>query len=91
MSNRIDFKAEAEALRGQLVAWRRDFHAHPELAFQERRSASIIADRLRELGYQVQMGIATTGVVGLLEAAPRRDGRHTQTGLSAGRGGGQRG
>ncbi|RLC92307.1 MAG: amidohydrolase, partial [Chloroflexi bacterium] len=60
MSNRIDFKAEAEALRGQLVAWRRDFHAHPELAFQERRSASIIADRLRELGYQVQMGIATT-------------------------------
>ncbi len=67
MSNRIDFKAEAEALRGQLVAWRRDFHAHPELAFQERRSASIIADRLRELGYQVQMGIATTGVVGLLE------------------------
>ena len=67
MSNQIDFKAEAEGLREQLVAWRRDFHMHPELAFQERRSASIIADRLRELGYQVQMGIATTGVVGLLE------------------------
>ena len=63
----MGFKTEAELLRGQLVAWRRDFHAHPELAFQERRSASIIADRLRELGYQVQMGIATTGVVGLLE------------------------
>jgi amidohydrolase len=67
MSNQVDFKAEAEALREQLVAWRRDFHAHPELAFQEHRSAGLIADRLRELGYQVQTGVATTGVVALLE------------------------
>jgi len=67
MSNQIDFKAEAEALREQLVAWRRDFHMHPELGFQEHRSAGLIADRLRELGYQVQTGVATTGVVALLE------------------------
>jgi amidohydrolase len=67
MSNRLDFKAEAEAMWEQLVAWRRDFHAHPELAFQEHRSAGLIADRLRELGYQVQTGVATTGVVALLE------------------------
>ena len=67
MSNQIDFKAEAEALREQLVAWRRDFHMHPELAFQEHRSAGLIADRLHELGYQVQTGVATTGVVALLE------------------------
>ncbi len=67
MSNQIDFKAEAEALREQLVAWRRDFHMRPELAFQEHRSAGLIADRLHELGYQVQTGVATTGVVALLE------------------------
>ncbi len=67
MSNRVNFRAAAEALRGQLIAWRRDFHIHPELRFQEHRSARIIADRLRELGYQVQTGVATTGVVGLLE------------------------
>ncbi len=57
----------AEALREQLVAWRRDFHMHPELGFEEHRSSGIIADCLRELGYQVQTGIASTGVIGLLE------------------------
>ena len=67
MSNRVDLKAEAEALREQLVAWRRDFHMHPELGFQEYRSAGLITDQLRELGYQVQTEVANTGVVGLLE------------------------
>lgn len=71
VSKRVDFSAEAGALREQLVAWRRDFHMHPELGFQERRSAGLIADRLRELGYQVQAGVATTGVVGLLEGRER--------------------
>lgn len=62
-----DFNTEAEALRQRLVAWRRDFHRHPELAFEERRSAKIIADRLRELGYEVETGVGNTGVVALLE------------------------
>jgi amidohydrolase len=57
---------EAEALREQLIDWRRDFHRHPELAFQERRSAEIIAHALRELGYDVETGVAKTGVVALL-------------------------
>ncbi|MFL7792172.1 MAG: M20 family metallopeptidase [Anaerolineae bacterium] len=61
------FKTDVEPLRQQLVKWRRDFHRHPELGFQEHRSAGLIADRLHTLGYQVQTGIATTGVVGLLE------------------------
>jgi len=63
---RVDCKAEAEALREQLVTWRRDFHMHPEMGFQEHRSAEIIADWLREQGYQVETGVANTGVVGLL-------------------------
>jgi len=72
MSESVDFFATAAALRQQLVAWRRDFHMHPELGFQEHRSARLIADQLRELGYRVQTGVATTGVVGLLEG--RRPG-----------------
>ena len=67
MSEQVDFKIAAQALREQLVAWRRDFHMHPELAFQEHRSAGLIADRLCELGYRVQTGVANTGVVALLE------------------------
>ena len=48
---------------------RRDLHAHPELAFQERRTAGIVAAALRELGLEVHEGIGGTGVVGILRAA----------------------
>ena len=72
MSETLDLASTAAALRQQLVAWRRDFHMHPELGFQEHRSAGLIADQLRALGYRVQTGVATTGVVGLLEG--RRPG-----------------
>ncbi len=65
----IDFKAEAEALRAELVARRRDFHRHPELAFEEVRTARIIAEELSQLGLEVQTGIAKTGVVAILEGA----------------------
>ncbi|MFW6136140.1 MAG: M20 metallopeptidase family protein [Chloroflexota bacterium] len=65
----IDSRAEADALQEQLVAWRRDFHRHPELAFHEHRSARIIADHLRDLGYDVHTGVAETGVVALLKGA----------------------
>lgn len=50
----------------EVIAWRRDLHAHPELAFQEHRTAQLIATELRRMGYEVQRGIADTGVVGLL-------------------------
>jgi amidohydrolase len=62
-----NMKASAEALRQHLIEWRRDFHRHPELGLQEHRSAGIVAERLCALDYQVQTGVATTGVVGLLE------------------------
>lgn len=63
----INFKQEAEALRDELVARRRDFHQHPELAFEEFRSSSIIAEELTKLGLEVQTGVAKTGVIGVLE------------------------
>lgn len=44
----------------------RDLHRHPELSFQEHRTAGIVADRLRALGLQVAGGVGGTGVVGVL-------------------------
>ncbi len=44
----------------------RDLHAHPELSFAEQRTSGIVAERLRQLGYQVVTGIGGTGVVGVL-------------------------
>ncbi len=52
-----------------IVALRRDFHAHPELGYHEVRSAGIIADRLRELNYEVTENVGVTGVIGLLRGA----------------------
>lgn len=60
------FLDEAEAMRDDLVAIRRDLHAHPELGFQEFRTAGIVAEKLGELGYEVVTGVGQTGVVGLL-------------------------
>ena len=49
-----------------VIELRRDFHAHPELGFEEVRTAGVVADRLRRLGYEVKTGIAQTGVLGIL-------------------------
>src|SRR5690606_11698374 len=49
-----------------LIATRRDLHRHPELGFEEHRTAGIVADRLRAAGYDVRTGIAVTGVIGTL-------------------------
>ena len=49
-----------------VVAIRRDLHQHPELGFEEHRTAALVAARLRELGYDVTEGIGGTGVVGVL-------------------------
>lgn len=59
----------AQEMMGQLVAWRRDLHRHPELAFQEHRTAGLVADSLAQLGFEVQTGVGQTGVVGILEGA----------------------
>lgn len=60
-------KTEAQALQPQLVAWRRDFHMHPELGFQEVRTAGAVADHLRTLGLEIATGVGKTGVVALVE------------------------
>lgn len=67
MSEHLDFTADAENLFEQLVDWRRDFHQHPELGFEETRTGRIVAAHLQELGMEVQAGVGQTGVVATLE------------------------
>jgi len=55
------------AVNPQVVAWRRDIHAHPELGMQETRTAALVADHLRKLGIEVRTGVGGTGVVGVLK------------------------
>ncbi len=52
-----------------MTAWRRDLHAHPETAFEERRTSDFVAGKLAEFGIEVHRGLATTGVVGVLHGA----------------------
>ena len=67
MTQSPDFKNEASALFDEMVRMRRDFHRYPELGFEETRTSGIIAERLQELGLEVQCGIGQTGVVGIME------------------------
>ncbi len=59
-----------------LTEWRHDIHAHPELGFEEQRTADLVAQKLAEFGYEVFRGIGKTGVVGRLRAgnSPRSIG-----------------
>jgi amidohydrolase len=61
--NRIaDFHAD-------LAGWRHEIHAHPETAFEEKRTADFVAARLQEFGIEVHRGLAGTGVVGTLRGS----------------------
>ena len=64
------FKNSIAALVPELTEWRRDFHRHPELLYDCHRTAKLVAERLREFGFdEVHEGIGKTGVVGLLHGA----------------------
>ncbi|HVB18628.1 MAG TPA: M20 aminoacylase family protein [Stellaceae bacterium] len=73
--NRIaDFQAD-------MKAWRRDLHAHPETAFEETRTAAIVAQLLESFGIAVERGVAKTGIIGTL--AGSRPGRGRAIALRA--------
>lgn len=63
---RPEWSEEASRRADGLVALRRDFHRHPELSHDERRTAEIIAERLRAADLDVRTGVGGTGVVGVL-------------------------
>lgn len=62
-----DIEASIQTALPRLVAWRRDFHEHPELSNREVRTSQIVARHLRALRLdEVRTGVARTGVVGIL-------------------------
>jgi amidohydrolase len=61
-----DIDRRVVGIAGKLVAWRHDIHQHPELSFQEVRTAKLVADHLRSLGLEVRTGVGGNGVVGIL-------------------------
>lgn len=56
----------ARGLQETMVAWRRDIHMHPEISFQEYRTARLVAEALHEMGIEAETGVGKTGVVGRL-------------------------
>jgi len=64
--------------QNDMAAWRHDLHAHPEIAFEEERTADFVAKKLAEFGIEVHRGLGKTGVVGTL-----RNGEGPAIGLRA--------
>jgi amidohydrolase len=62
--------AEVDSNTAQLEAIFKDIHQHPELGFDETRTAGIVAEQLKRLGFEVKTGIGKTGVVGILKNGP---------------------
>ena len=59
----------------ELTALRRDLHAHPELGFEEHRTAQIVVRELASLGVEHHSGIGKTGVVGVIRGSRGQSGR----------------
>jgi len=66
----LNLLERARALSPDLIAIRRDLHRHPELSFQEVRTAGIAAESMKALGFDVRTGVGQTGVVADLDAGP---------------------
>ena len=64
----MDYRIEAaREIKEDMVRWRRDFHQHPELMYQEYRTAETIASVLGDIGLEVWSGLASTGMFSLVE------------------------
>lgn len=63
---RADLDRIADRIEPKVIEWRRDIHEHPELGNREVRTAALVADHLKRLGYEVRTGVAKTGIVAVL-------------------------
>ena len=70
---KVDLDRAVEEAYPETLRLRRDIHKHPELAFQEERTASLVAEGLKTLGLEVTTGVSRTRVVGLLNGG--REGK----------------
>jgi len=61
-----DLEAGLKAVEPKVIAWRRDFHQHPELSDQETRTAKVVTEHLTKLGLEVTRGVAHNGVIAFL-------------------------
>jgi amidohydrolase len=61
---------QIQARHDDMTAWRRDFHAHPEIGFEEVRTSAVVAEKLASWGIEVHRGLGGTGVVGVLRGRP---------------------
>ena len=59
----------------EMTEWRRAMHAHPETAFEEFWTSDFVANKLTEFGYQIDRGLAGTGVVGTIKGSKPDNGR----------------
>jgi amidohydrolase len=66
-SHHSELDAAAAKVLPEVVNWRRELHAHPELAFREHRTADLVARELSRMGYEVTRGLAGTAVIGVLQ------------------------
>src|SRR5476651_2212767 len=68
-SNEISEWISSAALKieDKVIAWRRDIHQNPELSYNEKRTAALVAEHLKKLGIEVKTGVGDTGVVGILK------------------------
>jgi amidohydrolase len=66
LRRRISILDRVKALQEDLIRWRRTIHQHPELGFQEFKTAELVAETLRSLGLKVRTNVGKTGVVGYL-------------------------
>jgi hippurate hydrolase len=67
-------------LQSDVIAWRRDIHAHPEVMYDVHRTAGFVADRLREFGCdEVVTGLGQTGVVGVIKGRKSAAGRQLKS------------
>jgi len=64
-----ELRKDVESLTSQIIEWRRDFHRHPEIAFEEQRTSSVIREFLESLGMPVTT-FAKTGLRGVMEGKP---------------------
>lgn len=76
-------RTRLDELHAEMTEWRRDFHAHPEIGFEEERTSEIVAKRLAEWGIEVHRGFGGTGLVGVIRGRHQAAGSNRAIGLRA--------